>query len=194
MKVDDRKILSEMIGVKPIRIKADLYSPALRDRYYWTNLDFDTKNVVALNLQDILVDGYTNRKKAASLLASDGRILSTPVKMFHRYFSQGFTTLIFKSEQHYKDCVEEYKNIAELKGIKREDFTTRCLKASDLEDYTGHVFDGVRYMYREELEVCQGVPKNYTKILTRNNAANVIGDGLNIYVILRFFKNIEKEK
>lgn len=114
-------------------------------------------------------------------MVSDSRPVTTPIKMFHRYYSTGFTTLIFKDKSHYKDCVKEYER---LSGGKRK------MAAKELDSYTGHVFDGVRYMNQEELEKCQCVPSGYTKYLTRNESADVLGDGWNIDVIKWFFSGI----
>lgn len=50
--------------------------------------------------------------------------------------------------------------------------------------------DSVRYMNQTELERCQTVPEGYTRCLTRNEAANVLGDGWTIDVIAHIFKNI----
>ena len=183
MKNDDRDFITELMGVEPHKIDAKLVSPELRNRYYWTNLkpirELEEKNIL---LQDILVDGYTDREKARNLLVSDSRPLTTPAKMFHRYYSTGFTTLIFKDEEHYKSCVEEYER---LSGGKRK------ITAKDLDDYTGHIFDGVRYMNQDELEKCQCVPSGYTRNLTRNEAADVLGDGWNIDVITWFFSGLK---
>lgn len=182
MKDDNRDFITELMGVEPYKIDAKLVSPELRNRYYWTNLkpsyDLNDRDIL---LQDILVDGYTDREKARNLLVSDSRPLTTPVKMFHRYYSTGFTTLIFKDRQHYQDCVDEYERIS---GGKRK------IKAKDLDNYSGHVFDGVRYMNQEELEKCQCVPDGYTKCLSRNEAADVLGDGWNIDVITWFFSGL----
>ena len=154
----------------------------MRNRYYWTNLNpkrkLEEKDIF---LNSILTDGYTDREKARNLLVSDSRPLTTPVKMFHRYYSTGFTTLIFKNEEHYKRCVEEYER---LSGGKRK------ISAKDLDDYTGHIFDGVRYMNQIELEKCQCVPEGYTSCLTRNEAADVLGDGWNIDIISWFFSGL----
>jgi DNA (cytosine-5)-methyltransferase 3A len=98
--------------------------------------------------------------------------------MFHRYYSTGFTTLIFKDKKHYEDCVNEYER---LSGGKRK------ILATALDDYNGNVFNGVRYMNQEELEKCQTVPSGYTKCLTRNEAADVLGDGWTIDVITHIF-------
>lgn len=53
--------------------------------------------------------------------------------------------------------------------------------------------DSVRYMNQTELERCQTVPEGYTKCLTRNEAANVLGDGWTIDVITHILKNIKGE-
>lgn len=182
MKPDDRDFITELMGVEPYLINANIVSPALRKRYYWTNLrpkeEICSKDI---QLNNILSDGWSDRDKARSLLVSDSRPLTTPVRMFHRYYSTGFTTLIFKSEQHYMNCVKEYEKL--LNGRNK-------LPAKELDDYTGHIFDGVRYMNQDELEQCQCVPKGYTKCLDRNDAADVLGDGWNIDVITWLFSGL----
>lgn len=50
--------------------------------------------------------------------------------------------------------------------------------------------DSIRYMNQTELERCQTVPEGYTKCLTRNEAANVLGDGWTVDVIAHIFKNL----
>ena len=183
MKEKDKNFITELMGVEPYLINADKVAPALRKRYYWTNLKPNRElKEVNIYLNNILVDGWSDRKKARCLAVIDSRPNSTPVKMFHRYYSTGFTTLIFKDENHYKACVAEYEK---LSGGKRK------ISASELDSYTGHVFDGVRYMYQEELEKCQCVPSGYTKCLTRNEAADVLGDGWNIEVIRWFFSGLK---
>lgn len=182
MRKEDKDFITNLLKVEPLRINASILSPELRDRLYWTNLipknEIPKKNI---KLNDILTDGWSDRGKARSLLVSDSRPLTTPVKMFHRYYSTGFTTLIFQSEDHYTQCVNEYKRIAHGKKIK----------ASDLDNYTGSVFDGVRYLNQEELEKCQCIPAGYTKCLTRNEAADVLGDGWNIDVITYLFSGLQ---
>lgn len=183
MKNDDRDFITELMGVDQVKIDAKIISPELRNRYYWTNIKpkrkLEEKNIY---LNDILAEGYTDREKARNLLVSDSRPLTTPVKMFHRYYSTGFTTLIFENEEHYKKCVEEYER---LSGGKRK------ISAKDLDDYTEHIFDGVRYMNQIELEKCQCVPEGYTSCLTRNEAADVLGDGWNVDIISWFFSGLK---
>ena len=182
MKKSDKDFITELMGVNPAKIDAKIISAELRNRYYWTNIipkrELKEKKCM---LKDILTNGYTDRDKARNLLVSDSRPLTTPVKMFHRYYSTGFTTLIFENKDHYKKCVDEYERIS---GGKRK------ISAKDLDDYTGDIFDGVRYMNQIELEKCQCVPNGYTSCLTRNEAADVLGDGWNIDVISWFFSGL----
>lgn len=47
--------------------------------------------------------------------------------------------------------------------------------------------NSIRYLNQTELERCQTVPDGYTKCLTRNEAANVLGDGFTIDVVSHIF-------
>lgn len=186
MKDTDRDVISSMLGVSPIKIDSSLICGALRKRYYWTNISVNTLPTDKhIYLSSILQDGYTDRKKARCLAVIDSRPNTTPIKMFHRYYSTGFTTLIFKSEQHYRDCVSEYEKLV---GGKRK------VSAHLLDKYTGCVFDGVRYMNQTELERCQTMPEGYTKCLNRNDAANVLGDGWTVDVISHILSFIKQPK
>lgn len=54
--------------------------------------------------------------------------------------------------------------------------------------------DSIRYLNQTELERCQTVPEGYTSCLTRNEAANVLGDGWPIDVIAHIFSGLTKQK
>lgn len=53
--------------------------------------------------------------------------------------------------------------------------------------------DSIRYLNQTELERCQTVPEGYTKCLTRNEAADVLGDGWTVDVIAWFFSHIPRK-
>ena len=50
--------------------------------------------------------------------------------------------------------------------------------------------ESVRYMNQIQLERCQTVPEGYTECLTRNEAADVLGDGWTVDVIAHIFKGL----
>jgi len=67
-------------------------------------------------------------------------------------------------------------------------FTTIVFNDSNF-DYT----KGIRYFNQQELEKLQTLPLNYTKILNRNKAANVIGDAWTVDVITHILKKIKDD-
>lgn len=178
MKDKERDYISNLLGVEPIMIDSAVVAPCIRKRYYWTNISNVTQpEPTGICLQDVLENGYTNRKKGHCLMVSGSRPLTTPVKMFHRYY-KGFNNLVFKSEQHYKECREYY------------DFYYKGMKAKDIPVGTTDIFNGVRYLTQTELEKCQTVPVGYTNCLTLNQAADVLGDGWTIEVIKHILKGL----
>lgn len=154
MKDEDRDFLSKCMGVEPIRINSKLVSAALRDRYYWTNIEGITQpEDRGITLQSILTSGYTDREKARALLVSDSRPLVNKQKMLHRY--KKFGTIVWEE------------------------------KGND---------DSIRYLNQTELERCQTVPEGYTKCLTRNEAADVLGDAFTVDVIAHIFSHINTQQ
>ena len=179
---EDMDTISESLGVQPVRVNSKVVSGSLRDRFYWTNIpfvgDLSDKNI---KLQDVLESGWTDRDKARCLLESDSRPLSTPVKMFHRYYSTGFTTPIFLSEYHFKSCENHYNE--NCKGLSANEIVCNS-----------NVYDGIRYLNRNEREKLQGVPMNYTKSVSENEAAGLLGDGWTVDVVVEFFKGLRGEE
>ena len=51
--------------------------------------------------------------------------------------------------------------------------------------------NSIRYLNQIELERCQTVPEGYTSCLTRNQAADVLGDGWTVDVIAHIFKDMK---
>lgn len=179
MKKEDEEVITSLLGVKPMKINSKLVSAQLRDRFYWTNIpNIEQPKDKNIYLQDILDEGYTDREKARCLLESESRPLMTPVKMFHRYYSTGFTTLIFKSKKHFEDCKEHYNTY--FKGKSAKEIHT-----------DSNIYNGVRYLNQNELERLQTVPEGYTSCLNRNEAAGLLGDGWTVDVIAHIFKGLK---
>jgi DNA (cytosine-5)-methyltransferase 3A len=182
----DEEDITKLLGVHPIRINSSNVSPALRDRLYWTNIPVTTPiTTVGIGLNDILVNGYSDRDKARALLSSDSRPLNSPIKMAHRYFNTGFTTLIFKSKEHYEVVKEHFDLYFKGKSAKEIDELTKTMDCS--------IYEGVRYMTGEEREMCQTVPVGYTEGITENQRACLLGDGWTTDVIAHIFSHIPKE-
>lgn len=187
MKKEHQDIISNILGCEPIKINSKLLSPQLRNRLYWTNMVGVTiPKDTNLKLNDFLINGYSDRTKARALLVSDSRPLTTPIKMAHRYFNTGFTTLIFKNEEHFKAVKKHFdKHFKGLSAIEIDLY-------KDSIDLS--IYEGVRYMTKRERESCQTVPLGYTSEESENEAADLLGDGWTVAVIAHILKNIKKYK
>lgn len=141
----DYMIISDYVGTEPVRINSALVSAQLRDRLYWTNIGPEYRDLFGnrkcaipqpkdkkIKLKDILTDGYTDREKSRALLESDSRPLRTLEKMWHRYDSTGFTTVVFESPELYWKKGLRYLNQTELERLQTvpEGYTS-LLKRND---------------------------------------------------------------
>ena len=182
MRKADCEIISSMLGTEPIYIDSAVVAPAMRKRYYWTNIPGACPPVsdTAYTLQDILTDGFTPNNKAYCLLVSHSRPNSTPVKLFYRSYVRKFINCVYKSRAHFDACVAYYN----------EHF--KHLSATDIpmDDPGLAIFDGVRVLNRTELERCQTVPEGYTDCLTWQEAADVLGDGWTVDVVAHLLRGL----
>lgn len=184
MKKEHQDFVSSVMGCEPIAINSELVAPHLRHRVYWTNIPgIEQPKDKHLFLNDVLVGGFSDRAKARTLLESDSRPLTTPIKMAHRYFNTGFTTLIFKSQEHYSKVLAHFNQ--RFKGKSAKDID-QLIPSMDLS-----IYEGLRYMSSEEREACQTVPKGYTSTLSRDDAACLLGDGWTVDVIAHIFKGLK---
>ena len=141
----DYMIISDYVGTEPVRINSALVSAQLRDRLYWTNIGPEYRDLFGnrksaipqpkdkkIKLKDILTDGYTDREKSRALLESDSRPLRTIEKMWHRYNSTGFTTVVFESSDLDWKKGLRYLNQTELERLQTipEGYTS-LLKRND---------------------------------------------------------------
>lgn len=183
MKPEDEAVISEMMGVKPIRINSSLVVGQLRDRYYWTNIPGVTvPEDKGVTLQSVLNDGYVPNEKAKCLCKNDSHgyyngCFWTPIKRFHRFYYKSFGTMVFPSKEYFDNCLEVTKRI--LDGRKSS--------AKIYNDYNGHDFDEARYLWKDERARLQGVPEEYVKNISEKDAADVLGDGWTVPVIAHIF-------
>ena len=192
--------ITNLLKTRPCRINSSLVSGQMRDRLYWTNIgpeDFDLfgnrecmipqPKDKGITLQSVLESGWTDMPKSRCLLESDSRPLATPYKMFHRYYSTGFTTCVFKDEQAFLAMKQAYDATLENHDNKFMEHEPKEI------DPTIFTKDKIRYLSQIELERLQTVQKNYTSILNRNQAACLLGDGWTVDVISHIFSFLPKE-
>jgi len=208
--LEDVRIMSEALGVFPVRINSLLVTAQNRDRYYWSNIkineDWTGHKVTDIPqpknrkvfLKDIIQDGFVWNIKSRAILESEERPLKQQHKMAHRYFNSGFTTLVFKNNSTYLRVKEATKigfvdisngNAVDLSYPKSKtrrgrsmDEKCNCLLRNN--EYFVFRDNDLRYFNKTELCRLQGFQDDYCDILSRNHSASLLGDGWTLPVII----------
>ena len=165
-----RNIISNLLGVEPIRINSSLVGPALRDRLYWTNIPGiyipEDRNVF---LKDIIEDGYVDRSKSTAILTKGIPWTRQGLK---RYLTKSIGQVVFNSE--------------EFVGLSKKEKLEQIDSMSDAE---------VKALFRPftvaELEKCQTLPVGYVgNILRKTPSQHAIGNGFTIEVIKNLLSHL----
>lgn len=177
MSDSDKNIITDALGVEPIRINSNLVSAQDRDRYYWTNIP---------------VVGMPKDK---------GIVLEDIMLSIEEINSMNFGRMKVWYEQDYDYHGENSKVIATL-NIKGHDILKRVYnpkgKCATLTTCNGgnlqkKVLHGnkVRKLTPIEYERLQTVPDNYTLGVSNTQRYNMLGNGWTIDVIAWIFSFIE---
>ena len=186
MRKEDEAVITDMLGVKPVRINSSLITAQLRDRLYWTNIPGVTvPKDKGIKLQDIIVDGYAPVEKARCLTACDSHGFYNgcnwkATSRFHRFWYKCFTTMIFPTE-------EDFRRVLEITEKVRKGRTSR---AEFYDDCDPEPFSKARYLWKGERARLQTVPEDYVEPLTELESADMLGDGWTVDVIADIFKGM----
>lgn len=158
----DRDFISKELGVEPLCIDSSILSPALRKRYYWTNIPQDGP-IAKLNfapLKKSLENGYTDRIRSTAILT---RPISKTNAGLLRYLKKSFGQVVWTNKKFAK--------LSKATKIKK-------IENGEVE------FDKVaRLMTKAELCRMQGVPDNYCDIVSYHHAHHCIGNSFTLPVI-----------
>lgn len=159
--------ISDSIDCDPVRINSSLVSAQLRDRLYWTDIkpfSIDLFGRLVSNIKQPL-----NKNIYLKDILTSG------------YTDRMKSRVLLESDS--RPLATPSKIWHRYHGTG---FTTIVFSDEGL-DWK----EGVRYLNQTELERLQTVPEGYTKLLTRNKAASLLGDGWTIDVIAHIFKGLK---
>jgi DNA-cytosine methyltransferase len=159
--------ISECLETKPNWINSSLVSAQLRNRLYWVNFGIENSDLFGNK------EWYIPQPKDKGILLKD-------------ILEYGYV------DRDKARCILESEN----RGTKNQERMYRRYKTYGFSNivYDSSDFDykkGIRQFTQTELERLQTVPEGYTKILTRNQAAGVLGDGWTVDVIAHIFSFIK---
>lgn len=167
MLANDYETISQALGIYPVNINSELVSAQLRNRFYWTNIGDKNYNLF----------GFPT--------------CAIPQPKDKKIYLQEILTSGF-ADRLKAHCIKEsesrpYSNKAKM--LRR--YRTTGMFTLVFEDKNDEL--SCRHLNQTELERLQTLPEGYTKILNRNHAAGVIGDGWTVDVIAHIFSYLKSE-
>ena len=168
MKKEYEQVISELLGIEPILINSSLVSAGSRPRLYWTNIPYTEINKQEIKLNDILIDGYSNRDKSHCIDANYGRGTN-----LRRYLYRGSRQVIFTDKEFMKNLLDNKPSIEECNTIGNENK------------------DKWRKLLPIECERIQTVPDNYTEGVPDFWRYHMLGNGWTVDVIAHIFKGLK---
>lgn len=191
MKKEYQDIMSDILGVQPIKVNSSLVSAQNRVRLYWTNIpNIEQPTDRGIVLSDILEDGFVDRDKAHCVDANyfkGGNLKS--------YFEKHRRQLVFSKDGlcHVGDA--DLKGIQSIKRVYHpsgKSPTLTTMGGGHREPkilQKGHTY---RKLTPREAERLQTVPDNYTAHVSNTQRYKMLGNGFTVEVIKHILGNMER--
>ena len=140
----DCKVISDLLGVDPLKINSSLIGPALRNRHYWTNIKVIDAPTDANNiLKNYIESGYVDRRKSNAVLTKNVPYTRNGLI---RYLTKSIGQVVFLDKSFALEPKETKLDIleslsdAEVKALFRPFTTTELERMQMLPDgYVGAI-------------------------------------------------------
>lgn len=166
MKKEHEDVITEHMGVEPIRINSKLVSAQSRERLYWTNIpNIEQPEDKGILVKDIL--DYTIQHKILP-----PKTIQAQIHYAKNYKATGKAPTLTRELAHGWGKNITPKCYVEIKAITGED----------------------RLFTPLECERLQTVPDNYSSIVSNTQRFNLLGNGWTVDVITHIFKNMDYER
>jgi DNA-cytosine methyltransferase len=177
MRKEYEQVITEYLGVEPIRLNSNLFSAQDRKRVYWTNIPLkklpDDCNIF---IKDIV--GFESEIPYEEAVIDEVR----------KYTSRGFQISISK-----KGRIRPHRFDAKKSGISEvgtlvnpSDKCVTIIASHTPKTYRTNPFE-IYELNRNECEKIQGVPENYTSIVSERQSKKMLGNGWNVDTIAHIF-------
>jgi DNA-cytosine methyltransferase len=177
MKKDYEQVITEYLGVKPIRLNSNVFSAQDRKRVYWTNIPLkklpDDCNIF---IKDIV--GFESEIPCEEDVIDEVR----------KYTSRDFQISISK-----KGRIRPHRFDAKKSGISEvgtlvnpSDKCVTIIASHTPKTYRSNPFE-IYELNINECEKIQGVPENYTSLVSERQSKKMLGNGWNVDTIAHIF-------
>jgi len=191
MSKQSQDVISEHLGVQPIKINSSLVSAQNRVRLYWTNIPNVTQpEDKGLKLKDILeIDGYVDRDKSHCLDANyfkGGNLKS--------YFEKHRRQLVFSNDGlcHVGDAdINGHDLIKRVYHPDGKAPTVNTMNGGNREPKVNTSETTYRKLTPLECERLQTIPDGYTSGVSNSQRYRMLGNSWTASVLAHVFKGIK---
>ena len=166
MKKEWQDVISDLLGVQPMRINSSKFTAAKRDRLYWTNIPNISEpidNEISFDEINSNIDEWIEPERIERIAAWKAQ--QKPLKN---------ATLIGSKSK--LPCLT-------ARGYNQ--YHSGMILITNGEKY--------RYLTNEEAEMAQGVPVGYTSICNDRERSHMLGNGWTVDVIAHIFSPLKNE-
>ena len=166
MKKEWQDVISDLLGVQPMRINSSKFTAAKRDRLYWTNIPNISEPIdKEISFDDINsnIDEWIEPERVEKIAAWKAQ--QKPLK-----------NATFIGRKSKLPCLT-------ARGYNQ--YHSGMILITDGEKY--------RYLTNEEAEMAQGVPVGYTSICNDRERSHMLGNGWTVDVIAHIFSPLKNE-
>jgi len=189
MKKEFEQIISEHLGVQPIKINSSLVSAQNRERLYWANFEIKQPTDKGINLVDILeTDELINPS------ALRGRRLDKATIIGRRLNERGVRD-DYNKEVPITQCLEVRATNTNKSNCLTTVEKDNVLTTMPIGRHKDAFKNKLPFRYYTLKEYCrlQTVPENYfTDIVSERQAKKMLGNGWTVDVIAHIFKGIKE--
>ena len=168
MEASEYHYISNLLKTYPSRINSQLVSAQMMDRLYWNNFGEEYRDLFGFRYSNI--PQPKDKKILFKDIIESGYVIA----------NKAYCLLEGESRPHKS-------NKRRFRRWKTVGFVNIIFTKENLSPFHN------RFLSKIEMERLQTVPENYTKPLTRNQAASVLGDGWTIDVICHILQRIKNE-
>ena len=175
MKKEWQDIISKAIRVQPIEINSKFFVPQNRPRLFWTNIKVvnipTTFNHCLNDILEEASDEYYLTEKQKSVLDLNYKWSENEI-------------IRHKAGKHQQDNIYRYDGLMACLSASHHGAARHLTKT--------YLPNGkIRRLTENEVEKLQGVPKDYTKMVSSSKRYELLGNGFTVDVIAHIFKGIQ---
>lgn len=196
MKQEHQDVISEALGVEPIKLNSALVSAQNRKRLYWTNIPYfgipEDRNIL---MKDILNPPFAEDIEDKSLCLSARYRNNPSIRDYNRSQKQ----LIRLKQVGFASDLGSYKSAGRIYSINSKSPTLRTMQGGNMqpkiqiaESINGEFIMNKNYrkLTVVECERLQGLPDGYSSGVSNTQRYKMLGNGWQADTIAHLFKGL----